>query len=116
MTTQFRRVYSAACLTVLLMFLFVCSAYGINLTDEERAYLRRKGSVVFVSQTRYPPFEFVDTEGQCEGMMLDVVRWLAVENRVPAGLHTHGFPGGSESGSLRQGGCPHQPLLQRQAE
>jgi len=35
--------------------------------------------LVFVSQVRYPPFEFIDENLQHEGMMLDVVRWIAVE-------------------------------------
>jgi PAS domain S-box-containing protein len=54
-------------------------AHALELTPEEQDYLSKKGTVVFVSQTRYPPFEFVDENGQHEGMMLDVVRRLAVE-------------------------------------
>ncbi len=62
-----------------LIFATTCFSETIRLTPEEREYLQRKGTIVFVSQTRYPPFEFVDERGQHEGMMLDVVRWLAVE-------------------------------------
>ncbi|MCX5883770.1 MAG: transporter substrate-binding domain-containing protein, partial [Deltaproteobacteria bacterium] len=43
------------------------------------AYLRTKDTIVFVSQTQYPPFEFIDANGQHEGMMLDMIRWMAVE-------------------------------------
>lgn len=67
----------------LLCLLLVChwAATGgaVELTSEERAYLQGKGAVVFVSQTHYPPFEFTTSDRQREGMMLDVVRWLAVE-------------------------------------
>jgi PAS domain S-box-containing protein len=52
---------------------------AIDLSAEEQEYLRNKATVVFVSQTRYPPFEFTDKDGQHEGMMMDVARWLAVE-------------------------------------
>jgi PAS domain S-box-containing protein len=56
------------------------SAVAVGLTDEERGLLREKGAIVFVSQTNYPPFEFTDpVTRQREGMMLDAVRWLAVE-------------------------------------
>lgn len=79
MTARFTLLYRALCWTALLTLASVCSAYGAKLTDEEKAYIKRKGSIIFVSQTRYPPFEFVDKHGQHEGMMLDVVRWLAVE-------------------------------------
>lgn len=60
-------------------FVQVSSVLALNLSKQEREYLRNRGSIIFVSQTRYPPFEFVDGNGQHEGMVLDVVRWLAVE-------------------------------------
>ncbi|MFH1117843.1 MAG: PAS domain S-box protein [Pseudomonadota bacterium] len=79
MTVRFRFLDRVACWTVPLLLLCVCYAYAAKLTDEERAYLKTKGRIVFVSQTRYPPFEFVDTQGRHEGMTPDVVRRLAVE-------------------------------------
>lgn len=51
----------------------------VELTQAEKDYLAKKETVVFVSQTRYAPFEFVDKNGQREGMMLDVARRLALE-------------------------------------
>lgn len=54
-----------------------CSA--VSLTAEEAAYLTKTHTIVFVSQTQYPPFEFIDENGQHEGMMLDVIRWMAME-------------------------------------
>lgn len=70
---------SLLCLVVLLRVLCVSPASAVDLSREEQDYLRKKGTIVFASQTRYPPFEFVDKNGQHEGMVLDVVRWLAVE-------------------------------------
>lgn len=66
-------------LLVLALHLQPPDCGAVDLTDEERAFLQAKGSIVFVSQTNYSPFEFTDIDGQREGMMLDVVRWLAVE-------------------------------------
>lgn len=53
--------------------------HAVELSRKEMDFLRGKDTIVFVSQTRYPPFEFTDEEGQHEGMMRDVVRWLAME-------------------------------------
>ncbi len=69
---------AAACSAILALVPFPFG-YAVELSDEEEAFLREKRTVIFVSQTRYPPFEFVDKNDQHEGMMLDVVRWLAVE-------------------------------------
>lgn len=83
------RVFSLAALgtmvTVRWLLLLLClhlqpsDVGAVELTTEERAYLQAKGSIVFVSQTNYPPFEFTDIDDQRKGMMLDVVRWLAME-------------------------------------
>jgi len=65
----------------LLLLIFVCVSHGyaMELSKEEKDYLRTHDAIVFVSQTRYPPFEFTDANGQQEGMMRDVVRWMALE-------------------------------------
>jgi diguanylate cyclase (GGDEF)-like protein/PAS domain S-box-containing protein len=50
------------------------------LTAEERAYLDSAGPIVFVSQTSYPPFEFVDTAtGARKGMMIELATWISTE-------------------------------------
>ena len=60
--------------------LVVSVTAAVELTDAERAFLHEKGPITFVSQTNYPPFELTHpADRQREGMMLDVVRWLAVE-------------------------------------
>lgn len=48
-----------------------------ELTKEERDYLTKKGEVVFISQTHYPPFEFIGQDGDHTGMCIELVRWIA---------------------------------------
>ncbi|MFH0782855.1 MAG: PAS domain S-box protein [Pseudomonadota bacterium] len=73
---KFLRVFS---LVLFLLCLLLSNAYAIDLSSAEKDYLRKKNTIVFVSQTQYPPFEFIDENRQHEGMMLDVIRWMAVE-------------------------------------
>ena len=49
------------------------------LTPAERAWLAENGPIQFVSQTDYPPFEFIGKDGQRQGMCLDLIRWMARE-------------------------------------
>lgn len=56
---------------------------GILLTEEERLFLEQNEPIVFVSQTRYPPFEFIDANQQRRGMMVELAQWIATE----AGFH-----------------------------
>jgi diguanylate cyclase (GGDEF)-like protein/PAS domain S-box-containing protein len=56
---------------------------SIVLTATERAYLARHAPIRFISQRNYPPFEFVDANGERRGMMIELVRWIATE----AGFH-----------------------------
>ncbi len=49
------------------------------LTGAERAWLKRNEPIRFVSQTAYPPFEFIGSDGQGQGMCLDLVRWMSRE-------------------------------------
>ena len=70
---------AAYCCCMIFFFVFSSKGHAIELSNEEVTYLRTKDTIVFVSQTQYPPFEFVDANGQHEGMMLDIIRWIAVE-------------------------------------
>ena len=80
MGTPKKSSFCTACFFFFIFLLFFIShASAIELSSKENDYLRTKGTIVFVSQTRYPPFEFTDTNRQHEGMMLDFVRWMAVE-------------------------------------
>ncbi len=49
------------------------------LTQAERAWLDSQDEIVFVSQTDYPPFEFVDTHGNHQGMCIELARWMSTE-------------------------------------
>ena len=73
-TPKFRRVFP---LVIFLLFILQSKAYLIDLSSAEKEYLRTKGTIIFVSQSQYPPFEFINENRQHEGMMLDVIRWMA---------------------------------------
>ncbi len=78
-----RRVaYTSALFTGWLFFFFFSASLNclaISLTKEEKHYLRSKGTIIFVSQTHYPPFEFINDTHQAQGMMVDLIHWMAVE-------------------------------------
>ncbi len=47
------------------------------LTEKETQYLRNKDTILFISQTNYPPFEFVDQDGNSAGMCIELAKWIA---------------------------------------
>ncbi len=49
------------------------------LSPEEEQYLRDNPEINFVSQTSYPPFEFIDDAGERQGMTIELVRWMSTE-------------------------------------
>lgn len=57
----------------------LCAAFAQNLTPEEKAFLRGKEEIIFISQTMYPPFEFVDQDNEHTGMSIELARWIATE-------------------------------------
>ena len=63
----------------LTIFSVPSSASAVQLSDAEKRWLTGKDEIVFVSQTRYPPFEFIDKENNREGMCIELVRWIATE-------------------------------------
>ncbi|MEC9492793.1 PAS domain S-box protein [Flexistipes sp.] len=77
-------------LVLLAVFLFISGCFHENkLTPEERAYLEKKETITFVSQNRYPPFEYVNNYGQITGMSIELARWMGIEyNFQPRFLHT----------------------------
>ncbi|MBI5249644.1 MAG: transporter substrate-binding domain-containing protein, partial [Desulfomonile tiedjei] len=80
MTQPARQVILMTCYIIMAMSLGLAAPlHALELSPKEQDVLRQKDTIVFVSQTRYPPFEFTDENDQHEGMVLDVVRWLAVE-------------------------------------
>lgn len=64
--------------TALLLLVFINSlSFAAELTTAEREYLDSKGTVVFISQTQYPPFEFRSEDGNRAGMCIELARWIA---------------------------------------
>lgn len=49
------------------------------LSPEEQAYLKAHDTIVFISQTSYPPFEFRTNDGMSDGITIELIRWLATE-------------------------------------
>ena len=64
---------------------------AFELSKEERAYLHEKDTIVFVSQARYPPFEFVDKNGEHTGMCIELARWIATELSFTARFVNYSF-------------------------
>lgn len=62
---------------IFLVFAVVSFAQAEELTQQEREYLRQKGAIVFISQTHYPPFEFLGEDGDHTGMSIELARWIA---------------------------------------
>ncbi|MCZ4305270.1 EAL domain-containing protein [Zoogloeaceae bacterium G21618-S1] len=73
-----------------LMFTFLCAMAVTRaqaqtlpqetLTAQERAFLDTAGPIVFISQSHYPPFEFVDPNtGARKGMMIELATWISTE-------------------------------------
>ncbi|MBN2232705.1 MAG: transporter substrate-binding domain-containing protein [Deltaproteobacteria bacterium] len=79
------------CLSVLMPAMFLLcglllsgpaasAARGDELSPAQRQYLAEKGTITFISQSHYPPFEFIAADdGARTGMCIDLVRWMAAE-------------------------------------
>jgi PAS domain S-box-containing protein len=68
-----------ATIFILLFVLKTSIVVASDLTQAEKDYLKQKGTVVFVSQTHYPPFEFLGSDGDHNGMCIELIRWIATE-------------------------------------
>lgn len=64
------------CLFLVFAIIYADSGY---LTSEEEQYLRDNPEIRFVSQSSYPPFEFIDDNGERQGMCIELVRWMSTE-------------------------------------
>ena len=77
MQNSFRNLTLVA---AIILFLYpIGSVSAVELSRDEQEYLRFKGTIVFVSQTRYLPFEFVDKNGEHTGMCIELARWMATQ-------------------------------------
>ncbi len=72
----------------LYIFLFLLvshQGFAQRLTATEKNFIQKKGPIIFASQSVYPPFEFVEKEGEHNGMCIELVRWISTE----LGFKTH---------------------------
>ncbi len=78
---RFLIIHVRAGLLLLLVLLSLCAASfaQTNLTAVEREYLQDKDTIVFVSQSHYAPFEFIQKDGNRDGMCIELARWIATE-------------------------------------
>ncbi len=67
------------------------------LTEDERAWLKGKGTIHFVSQTVYPPFEFINRNGNPQGMCIELVQWLSTELGFKAAFQNMAFQEAQEA-------------------
>lgn len=80
-----KRILILAAILAGLVTVLIFSFFGAHvdegdyLTHEERAFLERHGPVRFVSQTNYPPFEYLSDERGMEGMCIELARWMSTE-------------------------------------
>lgn len=72
-----RAMASLLAVGMALLLLLSSPVWGDELTPQEREFLRNKGVVVFISQTHYPPFEFLGEDGDHTGMCIELARWIA---------------------------------------
>jgi PAS domain S-box-containing protein len=80
MTFGNMRFLSVWLLSIIIIFFLTQQSVNANeLSKVEEDYLKKNGPLIFVSQTNYPPFEFLGSDGDRTGMCIDLVRWIATE-------------------------------------
>jgi PAS domain S-box-containing protein len=76
----------------LLAFFFAATVDAADpLNAAQRAWLKDKGTITFVSQTAYPPFEFLNQHGNPQGMCIDLAQWMAAELGFKAAFRDMAF-------------------------
>ncbi|MBN2333826.1 MAG: transporter substrate-binding domain-containing protein, partial [Deltaproteobacteria bacterium] len=73
------RNYLLTLLTAGILLGYGSKAVAIELTPAERHYLNDAGTITFISQSTYPPFEFIAEGGKITGMCIELVHWMAAE-------------------------------------
>ena len=69
----------SAVILVAVAAMHVTPVKAAGLTRAQKDFLKKKGSIVFISQTHYPPFEFLGPDGDHTGMCIELIRWIATE-------------------------------------
>ena len=78
-TTTYTKICTRCFTTLFIIVLLVSPLQASPLSKAERAWLQEKGEIIFVSQTLYPPFEFVDRDNSRKGMCIEMARWISTE-------------------------------------
>ncbi|RKX70623.1 hypothetical protein DRP43_03185, partial [candidate division TA06 bacterium] len=71
-----------AVFTILLLLVFSFIYSNDILSKSEREYIDNKGVIVFVGDTNYPPFYFVNKNNDIDGMTVELLRWIATELKL----------------------------------
>lgn len=66
-------------LALILLLTLAQTSRASLLTPVEQDYLKNHGTVTFVSQSSYPPFEFKGKDGDHNGMCVELARWMATQ-------------------------------------
>jgi len=74
-----RHTFWVLLIIISLLCAFPCSSLAQPLTEAEQSWLADKKEITFVSQSAYPPFEFIDANQSRTGMCIELVRWIATE-------------------------------------
>ncbi len=65
------------------VFMLICGAGSFldaaELSSEEQAWLAGREEIIVACDDAYPPFEFRNQNGDLDGMMVEVIRWIATE-------------------------------------
>ena len=76
---QQKRIITILLLAALAVIKGCVKTGDTDLTEQEKAYLRQKETLTFVSQTMYPPFEFLTASREHTGMCIELARWMGTE-------------------------------------
>ncbi len=69
--------------TILILLSVLSFIYPNDILNKsEREYLDDKGIIVFVGDTNYPPFYFVNKNNDIDGMTVELLRWIATELKL----------------------------------
>jgi PAS domain S-box-containing protein len=75
-----KKTLSRTFFALLIMNIFGVSLFGTSLSDAEKAWLEKRGnSIIFTGQEYYPPFEFIDEQGNYNGIVIELIHWMGVE-------------------------------------
>lgn len=74
-----KTIFLAIILSLLIVSNASPDANSSFLNRTEQTWLNEHNEIIFVSQTEYPPFEFINEDYQSEGMCIELAYWIATE-------------------------------------